>query len=372
MNRILLIGNSGLKKGQMDGQTIKVRLYLKKIKDEGFHVSFVDLEGFAKHPFSTLRKIKFEIKKSDRIVLLTAERGSRILIPFINRVNKKFKKPFIFPLIGTSVLHYSIDTLTIKQKNDFILNCEFGNIKPSKKLLNELSKITYILPETEMLTNVFRQFYRLTNIYTLTNFREILDIKTEANDIRPSRLNHLEAIYLSRVIEEKGIIDLLTAIQNVNKNNELVHINIYGENLLDNEQNKLFKKLTNNSWSHYFGPVSFENVIETIRPNDLFIFPTKFVGEGTPGVIVESLLAGVPILSSNFPQATQLLKENYDCILFKMCDTNDLEEKILQIVNDKSLLIKLKEHALISADRYTYNHQRKKFLKYVCGVETIG
>ena len=103
MNNILLIGNSGLKSGQMDGQTIKVRLYLKKMKDEGFSVCFVDLENFLRRPLSTLHRIKKGIKECARIVLLTAERGSKLLVPYINKINKKYKKPFVFPLVGTSV-----------------------------------------------------------------------------------------------------------------------------------------------------------------------------------------------------------------------------------------------------------------------------
>ena len=113
MSKILLIGNSGLKKNSLDGQTIKVRLYLKKIRDEGFDVVFIDLEGFAKRPISTLYSIKKNIRTCDRIVLLTAERGSKILIPFINFINQSHKKPFIFPLFGISVLHYSFDNLSV-------------------------------------------------------------------------------------------------------------------------------------------------------------------------------------------------------------------------------------------------------------------
>ena len=42
-NRILLIGNSGLKRNVSDGQTEKTRLYIKKIGDEGFNVEFIEL-----------------------------------------------------------------------------------------------------------------------------------------------------------------------------------------------------------------------------------------------------------------------------------------------------------------------------------------
>ena len=89
MNKICLIGNSGIKHHGVDGQTVKVRLYLKKIQDEGFEVFFVDLEDFMKHPFSTFYKIKKGVKECDRVVLITAQRGLKILIPYINNIKRK-------------------------------------------------------------------------------------------------------------------------------------------------------------------------------------------------------------------------------------------------------------------------------------------
>ena len=107
MNKILLIGNSGLKHHGEDGQTVKVRLYLKKMQDEGFEVQYVDLEGFSKHIFSILSKIRKGIKVCDRIVLISAMRGCKYLIPYINRHNKKYQKPFILPLIDHLLLSRS-------------------------------------------------------------------------------------------------------------------------------------------------------------------------------------------------------------------------------------------------------------------------
>lgn len=44
--KICLIGNSGVRSNDKGGQTTKLRLYKKKIVDEGFDLTFVDLENF--------------------------------------------------------------------------------------------------------------------------------------------------------------------------------------------------------------------------------------------------------------------------------------------------------------------------------------
>lgn len=363
---ICLIGNSGLKKHGVDGQTAKVRLYLKKIKDEGYDVNFIDLEGFLKHPFSTLRNIKNSVKKCDRVVLISAERGCKILIPFINKLNKKYRKPFILPLVGTSVLHYSIDKLNDAEKNDFIVNGNYSLVAPNKHLCKQLSKITFILPETELLAKVFREYYQLVNVFTLNNFR---DIEIQDSHKR-TEYGILNIAFLSRVMKEKGIFDLLEAVKEMNSGTKSIKLHIYGKKVFDSETESLFSSFLNEN-INYCGVLDHTKVVTTLAGYDLFIFPTRFVGEGTPGVIVESLIAGTPVITSDFPQAKFLLKDGYDSLFFKMGDIKDLQDKLKIVINNPSLLETLRANAFERGKLYTYNVERNKFLKYICGKEGI-
>ena len=366
MNKILLIGNSGFENKGTDGQTIKVRLYLQKIIDEGFPVQYINLYKFHKHPFSNIRKIREGVNSNDRIILLTAQRGSKILIPLINFFNRNRKRVFVFPLIGTSVLHYSIDKLNNEQKNDFLINQNFEYCKPKKRLIKQLKQISYILPETEQLCEVFRNFYGLSNVFCVDNFREVhshnlLDVRTQQNE--------LKLVFLSRVMEEKGILDLVTVIKKIHSINENVSLDIYGKISLSEKQLEYFRNTMHDSSINYCGEVTNDSVVSTLGKYDLFVFPTKFVGEGTPGVIVESLLAGTPVLTSNFPQAKFLLKDGEDSIFFNMFDNEDLYNKLMKIIKNKNILIPMRLAAKESGNKYTYEHERANFLKYVCGVE---
>lgn len=363
MKKILLIGNSGLKHHGVDGQTAKVRIYLKKIKEEGFDCKFIDLEDFIKHPFSKLLKIKKSIKTCDRIVLLSAKRGCRILIPYINSINKKYKKPFVLPLIGTSVLHYSIDGLSDAEKYDFLFNGNFDLCKKDIKISKHLKKIDYILPETDLITDVFRNFYNLNNVFTLNNFRDaIIFNRTDKNSD-----DALKLVFLSRIMKQKGVFDLLDVVNEINSTNN-IYLDIYGKKVLNHEEDARFNSLLNNK-VRYCGTVNFEDVIQTLSKYDLFVFPTRFVGEGTPGVIAESLIAGTPVLTSNFPQANRILNNDVDSLFYKMFDKDDLKNKIFFLLNNKNKLNALKEGAKFSGSSYLYEKERQRFLKYVCGID---
>lgn len=363
-NEILLIGNSGLKHHGIDGQTAKVRLYSKKIQDEGFRVNFIDLEGFTKAPFSTLLKIKKGIKKCNRIVLLSASRGCKILIPFINKCNKKHHKPFVLPLIGTSVLHHSIDKLSERDRISFFVDGNYSLCKPHKKMAKELSKITYILPETDLLVKVFKEFYKLDNVFLLNNFREAV---LDSTDKKPSDTFNL--IYLSRVMEIKGIFDILGVVKEINSEGYNIKLDIYGKRILNSEEEKLFNSYVDGQNILYFGEIDKTLVFRVIAEHNLFVFPTRYLGEGTPGVIAESLLAGTPILTSDFPQVKYLLEDGKNAVFYKMFDKNDLKNKLKNLIKNKEILAELEKNAMLSGKKYTYEYERVNFLRYVCGAE---
>ena len=360
---VCLIGNSGTTENLKDGQTSKVRLYLKKIKDEGYEVNFIDLENFTKHPFSTLIKIKKAIKSCERIVLITAKKGCRVLIPYINFFNKRLKKPFVLPLVGTSFLHFSIDKLSVEEKNRFLLKSDYSLSKRPIIFSKQLSKITYIFPETDLLTKTFKNFYHLNNVITLTNFREGFGnsgLTIVNND------NILRLVYLSRIMSEKGIFDLIQAVSDINDNKKHITLDIYGDEFLKQDESKLFNSYLDDSII-FRGHIDFNEVVNTISKYDVFVFPTRFVGEGVPGVIVESLLANTPILTSDFPQVYSILKNGYDSVFYKMFDKEDLKNKLLYLLKNKKQIIRLKEGVKETAKKYTYKHERSTFLKYICG-----
>lgn len=359
--KILLIGNSGTKANDRGGQTTKLRLYHKKMFDEGMDVTFIELEGFFKHVLSVFNSIKKGIKDCDRIVLISGERACKLLIPFINRINKRYKKVFVLPLVGSGILHFSIDYLSDEDKNKFLIEKHFELGKCRDKITKMLKPIDYILAETELTKDVYSSFYSLSNCYIINNFRDFVIKKNDHVIQKPIRL-----VFLSRVMDLKGIFDLMQVVNKINSNNLIVKLDIYGKKELSNLENDLFLSLERNG-IRYLGPIDNSKVINVLEQYDLLVFPTKAMYEGTPGVIAESLIAGTPILTSDFPQAKYLLKDGFDSIFFKMFDKEDLERKLLEVIKGKYNLITMRNNAYESGYKFTYDYERDNFLKFVCG-----
>jgi glycosyltransferase involved in cell wall biosynthesis len=78
---------------------------------------------------------------------------------------------------------------------------------------------------------------------------------------------------------------------------------------------------------------------------DIFVLPTSF--EGCSNVLVEAMAKGIPIVTTNIPSVNWMFENRRDVLLFRKNDVDDLSEKILEVVNNKSLRNNLAENVLI-------------------------
>lgn len=368
--KITIIGN-GSKSGEInqlaDGGRIKVALYFDILKKEGHDVSLVDLDGWSKRPLSVIRKIKKGVNSDDVILIMGGPSGSRVLIPLVNHFNKKKNKRTVFCPLGIGTLDKLLKNKNEQEVNDFIYHHNFQKIVDNK-MGKQLRKLSLVIPQNEILTNVYRKFYNLDNCSLVPNFRVIdenrIHIKPyELKDDEPLRL-----LFLSRVKEDKGILDLVETIEEINKekNKAIFSLDIYGEMQLSKEKEEYIYSLKNNH-INYYGIIDREKVFEVLQKSFMFALPTKYYGEGTPGSLIESLIAGVPVLVSSFSQAGLLIKDEVDGIIFELGNKRDLKEKLINIYLNRKNVLKMRENAAKNGKKFLYSENRNVFLKAILG-----
>lgn len=360
MKKICLIGNYSVGKNVYDGQRLKVRLYFDILKKENFDVLLVDLASFKRRPIHVLKMIKKYHIESDCTILITASGGANFLIPYINRLNQKNKRRFILPLVGTSVLHNFLDRMSNDKKNKFLLEKDFTGIKRNEKLEKQLKQIDIILPETDAITEVFKCFFHLDNVLTMTNFRkdDCVDNNKERNGV----------VYMSRIASMKGLFDLFDAIELLKNRGQLIRFDLYGPMQLNRRETNMFNNfLSKNPNVHYCGTIEQSNVIDTISNYKFLVFPTRYITEGTPGVLIESLISETPIITSNFPQARCILKFDVDSICFDIGDVATLANSIYDLYFNSEKLKKLSDGTAESRKKFFYNYNRKLLLECIIG-----
>jgi glycosyltransferase involved in cell wall biosynthesis len=365
--KICIIGNNASGHNLTDGGRIKIRLYKQILESQKHEVSFVDLDGWKKRIPHLIYKLRKRIIECETILIMAGPKGCRVIIPLVNYLNRNCKKRTVFCPLGIGTLDYLIEKMPTEKVTKF-LSCEdFFGIKDDKMAFN-LSKLDVIIPQNEVLTKVYRSFYKINNCFTLPNFRDIdIQRRLYSYDIN----QHIFSItFISRIKEEKGIFLLLEAIKSLNAFHDdmTFKLDIYGENQLSIKENLLFASYFDDN-IRYKGVLPHHSTIDVLSKYDLFCLPTKYHGEGTPGVLLESLISGTPPLISSYSQADYIIENGVNGFIFKMNDVNDLRDKIYFCAKNCEMMKTVSHNCQILAQQYTFEYNKELFSKYVVGIK---
>lgn len=359
---ITFIGNNANQNIVTDGGRLKMRLFLNLLEKEGQEVSVIELDGWKKHFLRIIIKINEAIKRGDNIIIMAGPKGCRFIIPIVCRLNKKHKSRVVYCPVGIGTFDKLVKKMSQEQIDNF-MNCrDFYNIK-DKKMQKYLAKMDFVCPENLIQDKLYKAFYKLKNTTVVENFR---DIKIEKKNYS-FKQESFNIIYASRIKEYKGILDLMEVVNYINKTtNYKIHLDIYGDNQLQEESNILFQKMLNADII-YKGTVTADEIAKIIKHYDLFCLPTKYYGEGTSGALVEALISGTPALVSSYSQSNILITDNSNGFIFKIGSKKSLRDKLLEILNNKQKLESIGLSAQETAKKYTYEYNKDSFIKIMVG-----
>lgn len=363
--RITIIGNVANNKTAADGGRIKIRLYVQLLQKEGYEVNVIDLDGWKKRIFSVVSQIKKAIKNKDRIVVMAGPNGCRKILPLIDFLNKKNKAKIVFCPLGIGTLDAVVKNMNFDKAQQF-LKGEIEISNSDEKMKRILEKMEFVVLENESLLARYRSYYHLNNLEVLENFRNYsIEPKTY------SQSTQLNIVYTSRVKEYKGIMDLISVVKDINSAlDNAIKLDIYGDNQLSPENNLIFQQSLDENIV-YHGVANASEIFDLIKKYDLFCLPTKYHGEGTSGALIESIIAGTPVLVSAYSQAQSLIKDGESGFIYKFGSNEDLKEKIIWILNNKHVLPEVGKNAQLSGKAFVYEGNRDMFLKIFAGVETL-
>lgn len=142
-------------------------------------------------------------------------------------------------------------------------------------------------------------------------------------------------VFISRVTPTKGVDTITEAVKNIPKD---YTIDIYGP--LD--QHFYNKKYFQNTAINYLGVLDTNEVIPTLLKYDVLILPTFYPGEGYPGIIIEALSVGLPIICTKWNALNELV-------------TDDMNGKIIPIKSSKALTEAIKSFNVENYTQFSKN-----------------
>ena len=284
--KILIIGKCFTKKNPLLAggiiilfESLKKQLNQKKIDYDLIDINYKNYSDFKFISyFKILFKLFFKIKSKEMVMLNVNFHGLLYYSPFI--LFLKFFYSF----------NYSIRIFA----GNLDFQYEKSNIFSQKIVEYSIRKCDKIFYETKYLINFFSGFNE--NSFWFPNLRDKSNFLT-------SKSFKKKFVYLGLVRKEKGI-DL---ILNTFKNLKDYEINIYGpiiDGYIPSVENKLFFE------NNYRGPIDQSEITNVLSSNDVLVLPTFWKGEGYPGVIIEAMSVGLPVIASNMRGIKELLGED--------------------------------------------------------------
>ena len=223
------------------------------------------------------------------------------------------------------------------------------------KLLNRLMRFSFkkghfICLSKSAVVDV-EDFINLNNLYIVNNgiepFAETLQ-KTK------DEVGIVTLFYLSNLRHEKGIYTLLEVFETLQTSlqNEL-ELNIVGEegdvSYAELETYIELHKLKN---VNVLGPKYGTEKLSLFAQSDLFLFPSR--NEVFPGVILEAMQLGLPIVTTNVGAIPDIIETNYNGIVCEKDDHGALVHAVTKLIENPALSEQLGAQAKIDFfEKYT-------------------
>ena len=133
-------------------------------------------------------------------------------------------------------------------------------------------------------------------------------------------------IFIGHVSEVKGITEILKAKQNLGSDYTIDVFGPINYNCPDNLKDDFNRG--------YKGVLSSKEVISTLLEYDVLLLPTFHLGEGYPGVIIEALSVGIPVISTALAGISEMIQDNKSGIFIEQRNFMDLIRKMKAIDED--------------------------------------
>lgn len=289
---------------------------------------------------------------------------------------KIFKSDIVYITPGQTffgVLKYAIFILLTSLLNKQLithihgnhLGKEFQNLKGIKKYIfkNLLSKSDKGVVLSESLIANMTPFIKVENIHVLYNFVEnylfvdIEDIKLKLQNPTP------RIIFLSNLMEEKGIFELLEAFKILEAEGFEYKAQIAGN--IDakhaHKTEKLFKSLKD---VEYIGVVSGNQKKALLLWGNIFILPTYYEMEGQPISILEAMATGNVVLTTNHAGIPDVFKDSVNGYYVDKKSASDIASKIKMTLLNVTACDKMRvENHLLAKQKYRVDNFIENMIK---------
>lgn len=155
-----------------------------------------------------------------------------------------------------------------------------------------------------------------------------VEISLIKKKIKNYNKNKIKILYLSNLIKEKGILDLIEAVKLISETMN-IELELAG-NIEPKLKNKIENELEINKFITYHGVVSGEIKENILKKCEIFCLPSYLPSEAVPLSILEAMFYGYSIVTTNQGSIGEIFKDDINGKLCIPKDISSIKDSILQ------------------------------------------
>lgn len=331
MKKAIIVG--WINKGKMPdcGETVKNQLMIQQLQNLGVQCYQCDFKNWKRHPWVFLYLVQNMIFHRDAAIILST--SVKNIYGFLKVLKKiGWKQNIINWVIGGTL-------------GDYVERGVFD--------ASVIGYANHTLVESNLMVQKLDE-NKVGGVKQVPNFKPITYIP-EIKKKYPGNNQKLRLVFMSRIMPEKGCDYIIEAARALNSQNyqDAYTIDFYGKIAKDYE-NQFFKKIEMLPNVDYKGFLNFHDnsAYDTLSEYDMMLFPTYWKGEGFAGVFIDSFVAGVPLLATDWAHNSSFLEAGKNAIFIKPHDVNGIIDEIRNCINGVYDLDELARGSQNEASKY--------------------
>jgi len=165
-------------------------------------------------------------------------------------------------------------------------------------------------------------------------------------------------VCVGRLIERKGVRELLEAFKKVAAKIENVQLDLVGGGILEKSLKQRAREMGIRDKVAFHGSVPRDKVHQHLKRSSLFVLPSH--NEGMSNALLEGMACGLPIVVTDTGGTSELLRENG--LLVPKNDPCKLAEAMLEILSDDNKLRSMGETSRQISKTYSWRSMAEQYI----------
>lgn len=199
-----------------------------------------------------------------------------------------------------------------------------------------LSMTSGVIVLGRSLKYLFTDYFADKKIFVIPNGADYVFPVCERKTHAPVRI-----LYLSNLLQSKGITDVFDALSRLKKKNIPFHFEAIGTWLEDPIRQYCLEQIKQHKLPADVYPSKGKNdKLFHLSCADIFLFPPR-EPEGHPWAIVEALAAGLPVISTDYGAITESVHDGINGFIVPSSDPDAIAEKLSLLIEKENLRIRM-------------------------------